>query len=212
MSVIRNIVFDIGKVLFDYSPLDVVTELLPSVSSPQFYVDHFHDNWIWQALDEGRLTPDEAALNVVELAPPELNSIEITRNIHIIINQFHTCLPPILPMIDLFKSVLNHYNVFLLSNFQDKPFDRLCQLHPFLNLAVGAVVSAKEKCMKPNVEIYHCLLNRYAIEPNHTVFIDDRADNIDTAIQLGMHGIVHVSPDASKHQLNRILNQSVSRL
>ena len=211
MNVIHNIVFDIGKVLFDYSPLDVVTELLPSVSSPQFYVDHFHDNWIWQALDEGRLTPDEAAAAVVALAPPEFNPIEVTQHVHTIIRQFHTCLPPISPMIDLFQSVLPDYNVFLLSNFQDKPFDRLCQLHPFLTRAVGAVVSAKEKCMKPHVEIYHCLLNRYAIEPNHTVFIDDRADNINTAIQLGMQGIVHISPDASIHQLNRILNQSVSR-
>jgi HAD superfamily hydrolase (TIGR01509 family) len=45
--------------------------------------------------------------------------------------------------------------------------------------------------MKPHADIYAQAERRFALEPAATVFIDDRADNIDAARARGWHGIVH---------------------
>ncbi|MGX8690338.1 MAG: HAD-IA family hydrolase, partial [Bacteroidaceae bacterium] len=39
--------------------------------------------------------------------------------------------------------------------------------------------------------IYQQLLTRYDLKPEECVFIDDRKDNVDAAIALGMSGIVY---------------------
>ena len=145
---IKNIIFDIGKVLFDYDPKSIVTTLIPDSNMTTFYVEKFHESEIWQNLDGGSISDKRAAENVAQQYPDNSKHGEITRNIHYIIENFHELLPPIKPMIQAFKLRLNTHRVFLLSNFQDRPFDRLCASYPFLKKAEGAIVSAKEKCMK----------------------------------------------------------------
>jgi HAD superfamily hydrolase (TIGR01509 family) len=43
--------------------------------------------------------------------------------------------------------------------------------------------------IKPEPEIYHCLFERYSLEPSESVFIDDNADNVEGARRVGMHAI-----------------------
>jgi len=188
---IDNIIFDIGRVLFDYHPHDVVAQLLPNDTNTDFYVTYFHDNDIWQELDHGTITALEAAEKVCQYQPNTQTHPTIKKNILHIINHFHLKLPPITPIINLYKQVLKSHNVYLLTNFQDKPFDNLCQAYPFLTQANGAIVSAKEKCMKPDPQIYKLLLKRYQLNPKKTLFIDDKAENIATAQSLGIYGIIH---------------------
>ena len=44
---------------------------------------------------------------------------------------------------------------------------------------------------KPNPEIYKYLLEKYSLNPDECIFIDDSAPNIKTAKELGIHGIVY---------------------
>ena len=48
--------------------------------------------------------------------------------------------------------------------------------------------------VKPNAEIYHHLIQSFGIEPEETLFIDDRQDNIEQAQKLGFHGIRFTNP------------------
>ncbi|MBQ1534230.1 MAG: HAD-IA family hydrolase, partial [Erysipelotrichaceae bacterium] len=50
----------------------------------------------------------------------------------------------------------------------------------------GTVVSALERCIKPDPKIYEILLNRYRLNPEECLFIDDMEENILTAERLGM--------------------------
>lgn len=43
---------------------------------------------------------------------------------------------------------------------------------------------------KPSLEVYEFVLRRLGIDAPEAIFVDDRADNVGAAIQLGMHGIV----------------------
>jgi FMN phosphatase YigB (HAD superfamily) len=52
----------------------------------------------------------------------------------------------------------------------------------------GIVISGLEGCMKPDEEIFHLILDRFAIEPSTTLFIDDSLANIETSRRLGING------------------------
>ena len=53
--------------------------------------------------------------------------------------------------------------------------------------------------MKPERRIYGILLDRYDLDPAETLFIDDRAANIEAAGALGIRGFLfdHRDPAAS---------------
>jgi HAD superfamily hydrolase (TIGR01509 family) len=52
----------------------------------------------------------------------------------------------------------------------------------------GEVVSCEEHVVKPNAEIYNILTSRYALNPEETLFIDDRKENVEAAIVAGWSG------------------------
>ena len=59
----------------------------------------------------------------------------------------------------------------------------------------GVVVSAFEKCVKPDPEIYQILLNRYGLKAEESFFTDDVPANIETAEKLGIKA--HLFTDVS---------------
>lgn len=50
------------------------------------------------------------------------------------------------------------------------------------------VVSGREKLIKPDPAIYHLALDRFGLQPDEAIFIDDREDNIQAAEALGIRG------------------------
>ena len=63
----------------------------------------------------------------------------------------------------------------------------------FFNYLTGMVVSGEEKIIKPDPRLYRVLLERFGLNPEETLFIDDNAQNIATAVMLGFKTI-HYSP------------------
>jgi len=96
---------------------------------------------------------------------------------------------------DIFLALHGRYPLYILSNFQDRPFDQLAARCGFFAKASGQVVSAKIKMMKPDADIYHYLLSTYDLPATSTLFIDDLPANIETAKSVGMQGIVFESPE-----------------
>ena len=64
----------------------------------------------------------------------------------------------------------------------------------------GIVVSGDEKVIKPDPKIYEILLNRYSIDAESSLFIDDNADNIETANKMGFK-TVHFTDKVNLEQL-----------
>ena len=61
--------------------------------------------------------------------------------------------------------------------------------------------------MKPDAEIYKILVDRYDLNPEETLFIDDRKSNVETAQSQGIYGY-HFNaydPEASCDELREIL-------
>jgi FMN phosphatase YigB (HAD superfamily) len=94
-------------------------------------------------------------------------------------------------MIELAHCLSEHYRVFLLSNIGDLHWAHLAREFRLQTIGHGALPSYIAGVMKPHPAIYAEAERRFALEPDATVFVDDRADNIAAARARGWHGVVH---------------------
>ncbi|MBH38249.1 hypothetical protein CL658_04370 [bacterium] len=187
---IQHIIFDIGNVLFKYNPTHIIECLIPKSQSKQFHLDHLFKSNYWQQMDRGDITLETVQKKLQETY--NLSSIE-TDEIKTLVNHFTDHLILDNDMKTLFKTLSQTFNIYILSNFQSKPFKQLLKNHPFINQAKGIVVSADVMMKKPEIGIYHFLLSQYRILPHECIFIDDMLDNINTAKKLLINTILFKS-------------------
>ena len=64
-------------------------------------------------------------------------------------------------------------------------------------------LSFEVECVKPDERIYRHCLERLGVEPGETLFLDDRAENVDAARALGMDAILYTTVDALLPELER---------
>ena len=80
--------------------------------------------------------------------------------------------------------------VYILSNLSDDTYQELQKKVPNLfDRFDGLIISGQIKRIKPDPEIYHCLLERFGLDPKKTVFIDDQDENLEAAYKVGIHPI-----------------------
>ncbi len=194
-SKIKNIVFDVGQVLFAYNPELVIDRLIPESLHKAYYLEHLFLSPMWHQMDRGDVSHEQAKHRLFGNDP--VKRLELDR----LLDNFALHLDVIEGTRDLFLQLGKRFPLYLLSNFQAEAFDVLLQANPFLNQATGMVVSGQINMMKPEPEIYDYLLSTHNLNPSETVFIDDLAENIAAARVAGMHGIVFESPAQLKSAL-----------
>ena len=63
------------------------------------------------------------------------------------------------------------------------------------------MVSGEVGVIKPDPRIFELLLERFAIDPQRAVYIDDVAANVDAARPFGIHAIHFTTPAALRGEL-----------
>jgi epoxide hydrolase-like predicted phosphatase len=96
-------------------------------------------------------------------------------------------------LVALIRQLKKRYQTAIISNATDSLRQTLQTTFPIADAFDLIVISAEEKVMKPDPEIYLRTLARLGRRPAETVFIDDFAENIAAARELGMHTI-HFNP------------------
>ena len=81
------------------------------------------------------------------------------------------------------------YHVYILSNYATDTLNRTQEQLPFLKHVDGAVFSCQVKQIKPEPDIYQTLISRYHLNPEKSVFLDDRKENCEAAEKFGIHTI-----------------------
>ena len=94
--------------------------------------------------------------------------------------------------------------LYVLSNMPAEVADTIVP-YDWLQLFDGVVVSGAELVIKPDPAIYHVLVDRYGVEPARTIFVDDRADNVDAAAALGFQAIRFTDAEALRAEVDRLL-------
>ena len=198
---IRNIIFDFGAVLLDWSP----EHLFKPYFNDDEKMRHFLTEvcpYSWNAtVDAGKSTEDATAERVA-LFP------EWEKEIRMYYGQWEKMMNGEIPgMRGVVESLKKKgYGVYGLSNWSAETFVPFVRdKYPVLKLLDGYVVSGFEKVKKPDPRLYHILLDRYGLKADECLFIDDSPDNIAAGEALGIRGIVFSSPVELKKRLAEVL-------
>jgi len=83
--------------------------------------------------------------------------------------------------------------LILLSNANNSFFERkiYTTFPEFKSFFDDIIISSVVQMVKPNPDIYLHTLEKIGSLPREAIFVDDSKANVDTAIQLGIHGFVY---------------------
>ncbi|MCE5208762.1 MAG: HAD family phosphatase [Chloroflexi bacterium] len=93
-------------------------------------------------------------------------------------------------LFDYIQSLRPRFRTALLSNAWSGARQVMKERYNMLSAFDVSIFSAEIGLAKPDPAIYHYLLDRLAISPEKTVFIDDVKENVESAINVGMRGVV----------------------
>ena len=92
------------------------------------------------------------------------------------------------------------YPCYLLSNFSHRFAAFSKTVHP-LQVLDGKVISYQVHMAKPNSDIYEYTAEKFGINPQETLFIDDYLPNIEGARKVGYQAYLFTTPDAFRQYL-----------
>jgi putative hydrolase of the HAD superfamily len=72
-------------------------------------------------------------------------------------------------------------------------------------LADVMVLSGEEGISKPDPRIYQVTLDRLDLAAQDTVLVDDRSENVEAAVLIGMHGVVRQATDQMMHDVEELV-------
>jgi phosphinothricin acetyltransferase len=91
-----------------------------------------------------------------------------------------------------------------LTNWPAEKFPAARAAFEVLGELEGIVVSGEEGIAKPDREIFDRLLARYDVDPTTAVYVDDRAEHVETAQRVGLRGVQFTGADSLRRDLNRL--------
>lgn len=197
MDKYKNIVFDLGGVLFARDPRKFEPEFIKFFS----YIMLPEMPKFWEEYDRGVSTYDQVLTSLAEYnaCSRELANTNLRRSI-----LTQEAIPATVALIEELKA--SNHKLYVLSNMSLEFIEFLRQ-QPVYRHFDGEVISCEERVIKPEPEIYALLEQRYDLKPSTTLFIDDRKANVEAAIARGWGGY-HFdakNPTKSCEELKEIL-------
>ena len=197
---IKNVVFDIGKVLIRFEPRIYIGRNVDDKEAEIVYKAVFMGEE-WVKLDRGTLTDEEAIEIVCKKYPKNEKCIR-----DIMLN-WHEMQTPLEDTVKVYRKLKeNGYKIYLLSNYHESAFHKIYEKYDFIRQADGGIISSSVKYLKPEEEIYKCLLEKYNLIPKECVFIDDTLDNVKAAEKIGFNIVHFVS---AEDLIDRLSNMGV---
>ncbi|WP_242138668.1 MULTISPECIES: HAD family phosphatase [unclassified Sphingomonas] len=182
----RAVVFDIGNVLYDWNPRFLYERLIDDDRAlDAFLRDVATKDWHFQH-DAGRPFAETSA----ELASayPEHAALIAAWGPRFV-EQLGGMLPGMHALVlDLEAAGVPLYAITNFSGEFWPPF-RAREADLFERFR-DIVVSGDERLTKPDAAIYRLALDRFGVEAQDTLFIDDRADNVAGAQAVGMNAVL----------------------
>lgn len=182
---IKNIIFDLGNVVLKLKWNIVLDSYSSNENDKKLLENVIFNSEEWSKLDEGTIEKTDTINIMLSKLPENLHSACVS-----IMKDWKKGLVLNYETIDFIKKVRKKgYKTYILSNAPLDIPDYLTQnnLNQYFD---GQIISAEEKIIKPNPKIYELILNRFSLFPNECLFLDDKSENIESAISCGINGYV----------------------
>jgi 2-haloacid dehalogenase len=182
--VISAVVFDLGGVLIDWDPRYLYRQLFPDPGEMEDFLARICTQ-DWHLAHDLGADITASCQRLAALHPDYRDAIMAwaERGEEMAAGQF-----------DRTVDVLGEVKAaglpcYALSNMEPEAFTIRCARFQFMTWFDGHVISGLEGVAKPGRRIFEILLERYALAPETTVFVDDVQRNVDAARALGIHAV-----------------------
>ncbi len=181
---IKNIVFDMGNVVLSYNPQYIIEHFTQDKSIQEKLIHTIFQSLEWLMLDKGTITKKEAC---------EIMKNRVENSLHPLVeqvmNEWYLHMPQFKEVIQLSKELKEKgYNLYLLSNTSLSFYEYYQNVEAF-HYFNDVYVSAEHLLIKPDVAIFKDFCNTFNLNSTECLFIDDRQENINSALSIGMKGV-----------------------
>lgn len=189
---IKNIILDVGGVIFDDSK-EHINKILKKDSSV-IYKKAYGGNFKKCMLGE---------LSVEKHINSYKDDVDY-KTIKFLLNKNNQkiSLPLIKDNWNYIKTLKDKgYNLYLLTNITEDSYNYIRSEIDIDEVFSGGIYSYQEHLIKPNSEIYELLIKKYNLKKEETIFFDDKEKNIIAANNCGIKGVVFKNIYDIKHNL-----------
>ena len=198
---IKTIIFDIGNVLTYYdwegflNSFGYDKEITNRIAKASIM------DSVWNEFDLGLITDEEILSHFIKNDPEiEMQLRTVYTNIHGIVRKADYAIPWI-------KELKKRgYQVLYLSNFSKKALVECADALDFINETDGGILSFRERVIKPMPKIYQLLIERFNLNPEKCIFLDDLPQNLEGAKRFGIKTLQFTTYDVTKNELEKSLN------
>jgi FMN phosphatase YigB (HAD superfamily) len=191
-NVPKVVIFDLGKVLVDFDYGRAARKIAAQCAQGESGVRHLLDHSpLLFRYETGLLTRQQFYEEVCRGAGYRGGFDEFCAH-------FADIFWEIEPMIALHATLReNGAPTYIFSNTNDLAVEHIRAKFPFFSNFTGYILSYEHGVMKPDARLYQVVERATGQTGTSIVYLDDRAENIATAVARGWHGIVHETPAKS---------------
>ncbi|MDD5434209.1 MAG: HAD family phosphatase [Nitrospira sp.] len=204
---IKLIIFDLGKVIVDFSRMDIAKGLaafstLNQYQNPDNIISYLFETGyeIFKQYEEGRITSQEFFNHTAEVLKLNMSY-----------ERFKSVWSEIFVENDgvayLIGSLKKDFPLFLLSNTNELHFEYIKNRFPVVHKFDEWILSYKIGKMKPHPEIYSTALNRAKVTPEETIYIDDIGEYVTAAQEMGINAVEFKSVEQITTRIKEIIHE-----
>ena len=181
---IKNIILDMGNVLMDYNPDVILNQSFDDRESQEQIKKELFHGPEWVEGDKGLLTDEEIYKAIRGRIPESLHA-----GLFNCVMNWDICMVPLPGAKELCRQVKEKgYGLYVLSNASPKFYTYFPKEFP-LEQFDGILTSSEVHLVKPDIGIYQHFLQKFSLNAEECLFVDDRKNNVDAAISAGMKGL-----------------------
>ncbi|NJS14872.1 MAG: HAD family phosphatase [Sphingopyxis sp.] len=192
----RCVIFDVGKVLFQWDLRHLFAKLIADPAELEWFVAHVvTPEWHFQH-DAGR--PLAEMVPELKARFPSYATL-----IDAYATRFNETIPgPVQGSLELVERLDSAgVPLFAITNFGHEFWEGFRPTQPIFDRFANIIVSGTEKMMKPDPAIYRLAIERFGIDPAGALFVDDVAANVAGAESVGVAGHRFDNAETLEHAL-----------
>lgn len=202
MTMIKNIVFDVGNVLATFQPKEFLNDFYKDVKTAQDLYTLFFEERLWHAYDQGLYSGTTLKKAAIKRMPCYKEEIER------LIPTWARYVKPFDRSIQLMKQLKEEgYKIYILSNIPEDSYQYFIEHNNIFADVDGGIYSYQDRLIKPDPAIFQLLLSRYDLKAQECLFIDDKEENTQAARQLGFHVITLRNPEEIKQKVREKIHE-----
>jgi 2-haloacid dehalogenase len=190
-----DVIFDLGGVVLRWEPQRAYEQVMPADEVDNFMDEICFNEWNL-GHDAGR-DWDDGEAELISRMPHRREAIEAYRR------YFDQTITGMVPGTGAIMTELRQAGkrIVALTNWSADLFHPTRRRYGLLNRFAGIVVSGEEGIAKPDPRLFKIVFERYGINPESAIFIDDNPHNCDTAEALGLEVIRFTDAASARKRL-----------